>query len=802
MADAKVSLQIETSQANREVSALEKELEELADAGGEAGRQLDILDDKLAEVGKEAKDTDRAVDNAGRAIENTGRKTENASRKTDRNTRETRENTRAVDKQGKEVAETTRDIERNTRATNKNTNAKQSNTAATTVANKAQTGAATSAMALGAGIGAATAATSKFLGPIGVAAGAVYGITAAFNAAVAPFERYEKEMSAVQAVTNATAMDMMALEKVARQVGATTAYSASQVAGAQVFLGMAGMTSEEIVGATRATTLLAGGTRTDLSSAADIMTNIMDPFNISAKESIRVADVLGKTVTSANTTVLELGEAMKYAGGTADAFGLDLETVAAMLGVAAGGGIKGSMAGTGIARAIASLAKVTDETAVALARFGLTAEEVNPATNEFLDIIERLSDAQLDFVTAQKLFGDRGVRPMLAILKDNEKLEKFVENLKNANGEIERLYELSQENLAGDRAKRDSAWESLLLSLGLGDVARDRTQARTAQIKWLEDLVTGGRNPTEVALLKLDQTIANQESTIKRRNEIQAQMNNPGWLARLFGNVPGDSEINAYRAETDIIKDELAENLLMRRKLRGGGEPVSLLKPDTTSSLLISETEPEPVEGDFLKLDKVVVEAVDSAKELDKFYRTIGTSTEEFGQILDSGFNSMFKDILDGQREFGDIFDETMKNIFENVLSDMWANKVANPLSNWLSKSLIPTIFRVPGFAGGGYTGSGPRSGGLDGMGGYLAMVHPNETIVDNKRGNSSGMQINLNVVPSETGQTEVSATPNNTGGTDIKLVVAGVIADDARRNGPIKQVINEISNSRTTRYG
>lgn len=277
---------------------------------------------------------------------------------------------------------------------------------------------------------------------------------------------YSRTMSAAQAVTGATAAEMVQLQRITRELGATTLFSASQAAEGVKFLGMAGFETTEIIAAMPAVLDLAAAGALGLGEAADISSNIMSGFNIEASEMRRVADTLAITASSANTNIQQLGEAMKYVAPVARAAGITMEETAAAIGVLANNGIQGSMAGTSLRIAFSTLIRPTSQAQAALAQMGLTVDQVNPTMSTLETVINNLADAGMTAEQAFTIFGQRGASAMLALTASTGDLDKLNNKIKEGSGAAAEMAKIMRENLAGDIELLKSALSELTLAIG------------------------------------------------------------------------------------------------------------------------------------------------------------------------------------------------------------------------------------------------------------------------------------------------------------------------------------------------
>ncbi len=175
---------------------------------------------------------------------------------------------------------------------------------------------------------------------------------------LAPGVEYGESMSRVQALTRLEGDDerLAALRQQARELGATTAFSAGQSADAQGYLAMAGFDPAAIQAAMPDMLNLALANQTDLARTADISSNILSGFGLDPAEMGRVGDVLTATTTRANVDLEMLGESMKYVAPQARAMNMSLEQSAAMAGLLGNVGIQGSQAGTTLRAMVTRLA--------------------------------------------------------------------------------------------------------------------------------------------------------------------------------------------------------------------------------------------------------------------------------------------------------------------------------------------------------------------------------------------------------------------------------------------------------------
>ena len=311
---------------------------------------------------------------------------------------------------------------------------------------------------------------------------ALYGTSSALLNSVGLLAEFGSSMSAVQAVSRSNIQQTDQMRDMAKKLGAETKFTAVEAADAMMYLGMAGFNANQIMGSIPDTLNLAAAAGMDLASTADIMTNIMAAFSLEAHEATRAADVLAATAVRSNTNVYELGSGMRYAGAVAATMGVEMETVAASMGILANNGLKASLAGTGVRKILASLAQDSGKARKVTRELGLSMEELDPNKHNLLDIIDRLAGSGINTQQTIELFGIRGAPAMLTLMKDRHQLRELHQELLGASGEAKRIADLRMDNLLGDFLKLKSAVQGVFVNFGdagLESFMRTVTQGMT-----------------------------------------------------------------------------------------------------------------------------------------------------------------------------------------------------------------------------------------------------------------------------------------------------------------------------------
>lgn len=284
---------------------------------------------------------------------------------------------------------------------------------------------------------------------------------------------FSDSMKKVQALSGATGKDLEDLTNLAKEMGKTTSFSAKDSADAMGYMALANWDAIQITKGLPAVLSLASAGQLELAEASDIVTDTMSMFKMEAEEASRASDVFAVVQAKSNTSVQQLGEAMKYAGATASAFGLDIEQTSAMLGIMANNGIKGSMAGTTLKAVLSRLASPTKEVYNGFEELGISAEELALGCEDlgsFLPIIKdrmsELSEAQ-QVQVAKQIAGSEAMSGFLAIVNGaSDSLPELTGQLYDAGGKAKEMADTMESGLGGAIRGLQSAWEGFVLDLG------------------------------------------------------------------------------------------------------------------------------------------------------------------------------------------------------------------------------------------------------------------------------------------------------------------------------------------------
>lgn len=310
--------------------------------------------------------------------------------------------------------------------------------------------------------------------------------------------KFQRSMSEVEAISGASAEQMEVLTARAREMGATTEFSATQAADGLKYLTMAGLDAQEAFEALPGVLNLAQAGAIELGKAADIATNILSGFALPVQELARVNDVLVQTFTNTNSTLEELGYAMAYVAPIAAGLGAEFEDVTAALGMLHNAGMKGSMAGTTLRGVMARLVSPTSKAQRVLdklaRRMGGVAIKMRDAKGNwigFVGLIQQFEEAGLTAAEAMEMLGQRAGPGLAALIGfGSDALQRMVELNRAAEGRARTISKVMHENVVGSFRAARSAIEELAIEVGnhllpiLDDGIKKITEITASAIEW------------------------------------------------------------------------------------------------------------------------------------------------------------------------------------------------------------------------------------------------------------------------------------------------------------------------------
>jgi TP901 family phage tail tape measure protein len=334
-------------------------------------------------------------------------------------------------------------------------------------------------------------------------------LTAPLALATRQFAGFDDAIRATAAVSGASGAALQSLNDKARELGATTSFTAVQVANLMTELGRAGFRPDEIENMTGAVLDLARATGTDAALSAGIMAATLRQFGLGATDAARAADVLTKAANATFNTVEGLGESLKYAGPVAQSLGMSLEDTVAILGVLGNVGIQGSEAGTALRR----LSVIAAGAGAELQKiFGVTNTDAAGNLKPLVDILDEINQVTAGMPVAERTakmadaFGLLGITSANVLSSSADGVKGLAEQLRNAEGTAARTAKQMDAGLGGAMRIMLSAVEGV--ALAFGDALAPTLQAFIEQITNMAGGVTRFIQENQALIVSVTKGIA------------------------------------------------------------------------------------------------------------------------------------------------------------------------------------------------------------------------------------------------------------------------------------------------------
>ena len=395
--------------------------------------------------------------------------------------------------------------------------------------------------------------------------GSVYTFIAAIKNGVSAAAEFEKQMSIVKALTNATDKEFQQLQASAKQLGSSTKFTATQVGQLQEEFAKLGFTTDEIIAASEATLALASAAGTDLATAASVAGQVIRAFGLDAEETIRVVDVMALSFTKSALDISNFEEAMKYVAPIAKVANIDLETTVALLSKLADAGLRGSIAGTGLKNLFSKLA---DENSDLSKQLGYSVKN----SEDLFRALSDLKNANIDLTTATELTDERSKAAFLILRDGAEDIRTLAREYDNVNGFVFKMSETMEDNVIGAVTKLSSAWEGLMIQIaGSNGYLRTFVELMTKYVNLTQKVFASDKD-------RLEQDIASNAESGKRNALTMKQINilkevnmalganedalNASFSAKISNNI--DNLNKKIQEQKDIIKDPYVTDVNLR----------------------------------------------------------------------------------------------------------------------------------------------------------------------------------------------------------------------------------------------
>lgn len=367
-----------------------------------------------------------------------------------------------------------------------------------------------------------------------VAAGVTISAGAGIADTVQTYADFEAAMSEVKAISGATSQEFEQLTEKANQMGAVTKFTASESAEAFKYMAQAGWDVREMMDGIDGLMALAAASGEDLGITADIVTDALTAFGLSAKESGRFADVMAQAASATNTDVAKMGDTFKYVAPVAGALGYSIEDTAVAIGLMANSGIKASQAGTSLRSLLTNLTRPVGQAEDAINALGISITNTDGSVKPLSQTLQDLR-AKFGALTysekaqyAAMLAGQEGMSGLLAIVNaSDQEFESLTEQINNSSGAAQKMADVMMDNLSGKFELFTGALDSMKMSLG------EKFKPYLIEaLEWMTDKVPDVENALLTAMNSFDHFVDNAKAKIDEFTATDEWKN-----ADLFGKI-------------------------------------------------------------------------------------------------------------------------------------------------------------------------------------------------------------------------------------------------------------------------
>lgn len=312
---------------------------------------------------------------------------------------------------------------------------------------------------------------------------------------------FEASMSKVQAVSGASNEQLQRLSDKAKEMGATTKFSATEAADAMNYMAMAGWKTEDMLNGIDGIMNLAAASGEDLATTSDIVTDALTAFGLTAQDSTHFADVLAAASSNANTNVSMMGETFKYVAPVAGSLGYSAEDCAVAIGLMANSGIKASQSGTALRSMFSRLAKPSKEVKEAMEKLNISLTDshgnmksLDTLMGDLRNSFSGLSESEKAEM-ASSLAGQEAMSGLLAIVNASDAdFNKLKDAIYGADGASAKMAETMQDNLQGKITITKSTIEGLGIKIyeEIEDPMKEAAEGTTDSVEQISSALENG----------------------------------------------------------------------------------------------------------------------------------------------------------------------------------------------------------------------------------------------------------------------------------------------------------------------
>lgn len=555
-------------------------------------------------------------------------------------------------------------------------------------------------------------------------------IVAVGAAAVKTASDFDTSMSKVRALSGATGDDYDRLRDKAREMGATTKYSAQESADALGYMALAGWNTDQMIDGLDGVLNLAAASGMELAEASDLVTDYLSAFGLEAKDSAKMADELAYAQAHSNTTTTQLGEAFGNSAAQMHTAGQSMETTTAILEAFANQGLKGSEAGTALSAMMRDITQKMENGRIQIGDTTVAVQDQNGNFRNMIDILADVEAATEGMGSAEKsaalmtTFTARSVKGVsMALTEGSDSIRQYEQELYGASGTAKEMAEVMQDNLAGQITKLKSALQELGISLG--DTLVPMTRKAVEWLQGMVDKFNALDDTTKENIVKLGLVAAAIGPVLtvtgKATSGIGKLVEGFGNLAKGMGGVPftpvalaitgvataiglviaaNEMQEKAYREANEEVYAAIDASEKARESLKRTGEEIGTAFDTAEESISMATERAEMARSMVDRLEELVskeklsnsemMEAKSIVSQLNAAYPGLNAEIDENGKLLNVSADGM-REFIDNALEMATVEakQQALKKAMEELTDAVTAKVEAQARAKQIDKELV-----------------------------------------------------------------------------------------------------------------
>ena len=475
--------------------------------------------------------------------------------------------------------------------------------------------------------------------------------------------KFEASMSKVAALSGASSTELKAMESIAKELGSTTMFSASEVADGFSYMALAGWDAQQSIDAMPGILDLAAASQMDLATASDMVTDYLSAFGMEASDATKMADMLAYAQANSNTSTIQLGDAFGNCAANMHAAGQDMETTTSFLEAFANQGIKGSEAGTKLSAIMRDITAKMKDGAIQIGDTSVAVMDSNGNFRDLTDIMTDVEAATADMGDAERAaalsttFTSKSIGGLNMIFAEGmDKISGYEADLRSCDGAAGKMATTMQDNLQGKLTEFDSAVEGLGIQLYgyFSGPLQSVVELATGFISGITQALTPQKTELEQFTEDIDASIESVKNAINAANET------------VEGGKQKAAEIQMVGEEIQTVMDSCEQfNMITlddgrRAIVNAAGEIVATID-DVAQTVTTADGTVTHFGENGITVDMIIADAMTAQGAIGYIADEADTTEERLSHFGEAGLDT--KAVEDGGKAIIEIVDDAGRHV-------------------------------------------------------------------------------------------------------------------------------------------